>query len=43
MGDLCPVLSSEKAIVKITANKYNSKAYQDKLAELNGSFVFQDL
>ena len=43
MGDLCPVLSSEKAIVEIKDGKYDSKAYQDKLAELNGSFVFQDL
>ena len=41
MGDLCPFLSSEKAIVEIKANKYNSKAYQD--AKLNRSFVFQDL
>ena len=39
MGGLCPVLSSEKAIDE----HLNAKAYQDRLAELNGSFVFQDL
>lgn len=43
MGDLCQVLSSEATIAAIKDGKYDSKAYQDKLAELNGSFVFQDL
>ena len=39
----CDICHREATIAAIKDGKYDSKAYQDKLAELNWSFVFQDL
>ena len=39
----CDICHHKATIAAIKDGKYDSKAYQDKLAELNGSFVFQDL
>ena len=39
----CDICHREATIAAVKDGKYDSKAYQDRLAELNGSFVFQDL
>ena len=39
----CDICHREATIAAVKDGKYDSKAYMDKLTELNGSFVFQDL
>lgn len=39
----CDICHREATIAAVKNGKYDPEAYRDKLAELNGSFVFQDL